>query len=129
MMQLMKEDTDLSRYADKLDFFILHCTNDPNPGGEPLLERVNPLTNDLAAPLKTLVGSYGTQTSVNDSRLKNYMINNFGENHYTRINLYKENDKMSFPMNWVISRRVLDSMNARLEGSPLVKALWQKMNE
>jgi hypothetical protein len=130
MMELMKEDTAfLSRYSNKLDFFILHITNDPNPGGEPVLEKVNPLTNDLAAPIKTLIGSYGTQTSVNDSRLENYMINNFGTRHYTRINLYKPDDKMSFPMNWVISKRVLDSMNARLEGSPVVKALWQKMNE
>jgi hypothetical protein len=130
MMQLMKDDTDsLSRYRNKLDFFILHCTNDPNPGGQPVLERVNPLTNDLAAPIVTLVGSYGTQTSVNDSRLENYMINNFGENHYTRINLYEKNDKMSFPMNWVISKRVLDSMNARLENSAVVKELWQKMNQ
>jgi hypothetical protein len=114
---------------NRLDFFILHITNDPSPDGEPILEKVNPLTNDLAAPIKTLVGSYGTQTSVNDSRLENYMNNNFGRGHYTRINLYKRNDKMSFPMNWVISKRVLDSMNARLEGSPLVKALWKKMNE
>jgi hypothetical protein len=130
MMQLMIEDTAfLSRYKNKLDFIILHITNDPNPGGGPVLKKVNPLTNDLAAPIVTLVGSYGTQTSVNDSRLKNYMINNFGPGHYNRINLYKKDDEMSFPMNWVISKRVLDSMNARLEGSPVVKELWQKMNE
>jgi hypothetical protein len=36
---------------------------------------------------------------------------------------------MSFSMNWVISKRLLDSMNARLEGSAVVKAAWQKMNE
>jgi hypothetical protein len=129
MMQLMIEDTAfLSRYKNKLDFYILHCTNDPNPGEEPELKKVNPLSNDLAAPLVTLVGSYGTQTSVNDSRLKNYMINNFGPGHYTRINLYKKDDKMRFPMNWVISRRVLDSMNARLEGSQVVKDLVDSIN-
>ncbi len=129
MRQLIKEDPFLSRYSNKLDFMVLHITNDPSPGGEPFFEKVNPLINDLAAPIKTLVGNYGSQTSVNDSRLENYMKINFGPGHYTRVNLYKEDDKMSFPMNWVISRRVLDSMNARLEGSAVVKALWEKMNE
>ncbi len=130
MKQLMKEDTAfLSKYDGKLDFRVLHITNDPNPGGEPVLEKVNPLINDLAAPVKTVAGNYGSQTSVNDSRLENYMRINFGPGHYNRINLYKENDNMIFPMNWVISKRVLDSMDARLEGSPEVKAMWQKMNE
>jgi hypothetical protein len=129
MRQLMKEDTFLSRYAGKLDFIVLHITNDQYPGAEPVFEKVNPLTNDLAAPLRTMVGNYGSQTSVNDSRLENYMRINFGPGHYTRINLYKENDRMIFPMNWVISKRVLDSMNARLEGSAVVRTLWQKMNE
>jgi hypothetical protein len=129
MMRLMKEDTAfLSRYAGKVKFFVLHITNDPGAGDEETLGKVNPLTNDLAAPVKTLVGSYGSQTSVNDSRLENYMINNFGTGHYTRINLYEKDDKMSFPMNWVISRRVLDSMNARLERSPVVKAMADSIN-
>jgi hypothetical protein len=130
MKELMKEDTAfLARYANRLEFFVLHITNDPTGGGEEVLGRVNPLTNDLAAPIKTLVGSYGSQTSVNDSRLENFMINNFGFGHYTRINLYEKDDKMSFPMNWVISKRVLDSMNARLDRSVVVKTLWEKMNE
>ncbi|HEY6062331.1 MAG TPA: hypothetical protein VIV35_01910 [Chitinophagaceae bacterium] len=129
MRQLMKEDTFLSRYTGKLDFIVLHITNDQYPGGELVFKKINPLTNDLAAPLRTLVGNYGSQTSVNDSRLENYMRINFGPGHYTRINLYNENDKMIFPMNWVISKRVLDSMNARLDGSAIVRALWQKMNE
>src|SRR5258706_14375959 len=112
-----------------LYFIVLHITNEQYHGDEPFCEKVNPLTNDLAAPLKTLVGSYGSQTSVNDSRLENYMRINFGPGHYNRINLYYKDDKMSFPMNWVISKRVLDSMDARLEGSTVVKTLWQKMNE
>jgi hypothetical protein len=122
MMQLMIADTAfLSGYKDKLDFFILHITNNPTGGEKSVLTKVNPLINDLASPIKTIAGSYGTQTSVNDSRLKNYMINNFGSHHYTMINLYKEDDQMSFPMNWVISKRVLDTMDVRLEKSQVVK--------
>jgi hypothetical protein len=130
MKQMLKDDPFLSRYKDKLDFYVLHITNDPHPGGEAVLEKVSPLINDLAAPLQTLAGAYGSQTSVNDSRLRNYMNNNAGAGHYIPVNLYKDsNETMSFSMNWVISKRLLDSMNARLEGSAVVKAAWQKMNE
>jgi hypothetical protein len=130
MKQMLRDDPFLSRYKDKLEFFVLHITNDPHPGGEAALEKVSPLINDLAAPLQTLAGAYGSQTSVNDSRLRNYMNNNAGAGHYIPVNLYKDsNETMSFSMNWVISKRLLDSMNARLEGSAVVKAAWQKMNE
>jgi hypothetical protein len=120
MRQMLDSDAYLRSYKDKLDFYVLHMTNDPFPGGDPILHKVNPLVNDLAAPLQTLAGAYGSQTSVNDSRLKNYMLNNFGQGHYIPFNLYKTMDKMSFSMNWVISKRTLDSMNTRLEHSPAV---------
>jgi Patatin-like phospholipase len=117
MRQMLDTDPYLKTYKDKLDFYVLHMTNDPYPGGDPVLNKVNPLVNDLAAPLQTLAGAYGSQTSVNDSRLKNYLLNNFSEGHYIPFNLYKSNDKMSFSMNWVISKRTLDSMNRRLDSS------------
>ena len=120
MRQMLETDAYLKTFKDKLDFFVLHMTNDPFPGGDPILHKINPLVNDLAAPLQTMVGSYASQTSINDSRLKSYMLNNFGEGHYIPFNLYKVKDKMSFSMNWVISKRTLDSMNTRLEHSAAV---------
>lgn len=129
MRQMMNSDLFLIKYKNKLDFYVLHITNDPNPGGDATLNKVNPLTNDLAAPIRTLAGAYGSQTSVNDSRLKNYLENNFGPGRYIPLNLYRHNDKMSFSMNWVISNRSLDSMNARLEHSDSVNNLLQKMRE
>jgi hypothetical protein len=120
MKQMMETDAYLKTFRDKLDFFVLHMTNDPHPEGEPVLNKVNPLVNDMAAPLQTLAGAYGSQTSVNDSRLKNYMLQNFGPGHYLPFNLYKKNDPMSFSMNWVISERTRDSMDTRLNHSDSV---------
>jgi hypothetical protein len=119
---MLDTSASLKAYKGKLDFYVLHMTNDPSPDGEAILGKVNPLVNDLAAPLQTLAGAYGSQTSVNDSRLKNYMQNNFGPNHYIPFNLYKRKDSMSFSMNWVISRRTRDSMDNRLKHSAIVQS-------
>jgi hypothetical protein len=120
---LMSQDNYLKGFENKLDFHVLHITNDPNPDGDPLLNKVNPLVNDLAAPLQTLAGAYGSQTSVNDSRLKNYIVNNIGMNNYHRLNLYQENDKMGFSMSWVISKRTRDTMDFRVKTSSSIKVL------
>lgn len=117
MQQMMQDpaDTLLFRYRKQLDFFLVHITNDPL--GSPLLSKVNPLVNDLAAPVKTLAGAYGTQTTVNDTRLKNYLRGIYGNNqHYLRINLYQPGDNVDdYPMNWVISPQVLERMDHRLK--------------
>lgn len=120
---LMSQDNYLKGFENKLDFHVLHITNDPNPDGDPLLNKVNPIVNDLAAPLQTLAGAYGSQTSVNDSRLKNYIVNNVGMNNYHRLNLYQENDKMGFSMSWVISKRTRDTMDFRVKTSSSIKVL------
>jgi predicted acylesterase/phospholipase RssA len=123
LKQLMVQDSFLKGFTNKLDFHVLHITNDPHPDGEPILGKVNPIVNDLAAPLQTLAGAYGSQTSVNDSRLKNYILNNIGSNNYHRLNLYQENDKLGFSMSWVISKRARDSMDYRVNTSGSVKVL------
>jgi hypothetical protein len=71
--------------------------------------------NDLAAPIKTIMGAYGVQTSINDSRLKNYLSGLYRNNlHYKPINLYRPQEPLKYSMNWVISGRTLDSMDQRL---------------
>ena len=91
----------------------MHISNGPE--GEILMEKVNPFVNDLAAPLKTMMGSYGVQTTINDLRLKNYLRNLYGnELHYKPINLYRPREPLKYSMNWVISNRTLDSMDQRL---------------
>lgn len=107
-------DSNLYNNIKKLSFYVMHINN--GRGGELLLEKVNPFVNDLAAPLKTLVGSFNVQTSINDSRLKNYLFSLYcNDRHYKPINLYRLNEPLTYSMNWVISKRTLDSMDVRLQ--------------
>jgi len=114
-------------YRGKLQFYILHITNEPV--GIPILHKVNPLVNDLAAPLKTMVGSFNTQTSVNDLRLKGYIRSLYKDNsHYTELNLYRQKEKINYSMNWVISEYLLQAMNQRLRNHDTLNALIGRMN-
>jgi hypothetical protein len=118
-------DTILRNNCQKISFYVMHISNGPE--GDILLKKVNPFVNDLAAPLKTLMGSYGVQTSINDSRLKNYLRNLYGnELHYKPINLYRPREPLKYSMNWVISGRTLDSMDQRLY-SPDVRAYMSRV--
>jgi predicted acylesterase/phospholipase RssA len=107
-------NTNISPYQNYLDFYIIHILNDPI--GEPRLDTLNSLTNDLAAPVKTLYGAYGTQTVVNDLRLVKFISDWYNNNdHYQVFNLYKSGDPASrYSMNWVISAPVLSDMRRRL---------------
>jgi hypothetical protein len=118
-------DTILRNNCQKITFYVMHISNGPE--GDILLKKVNPFVNDLAAPLKTLMGAYGVQTSINDSRLKNYLRNLYGnELHYKPINLYRPREPLKYSMNWVISGRTLDSMDQRLY-SPDVRAYMSRV--
>ncbi|MBO9199591.1 MULTISPECIES: patatin-like phospholipase family protein [Niastella] len=109
-------DTVLRSNCQKISFYVMHISNGPE--GDVLLKKINPFVNDLAAPLKTLMGAYGVQTSINDSRLKNYLSGMYGNNlHYKPINLYRPQEPLKYSMNWVISGRTLDSMDQRLYSS------------
>jgi predicted acylesterase/phospholipase RssA len=110
---ILIKDTALNKYANKINFYVAHISNDPV--GDQVLGKVNPIVNDLAAPLKTLMGAYGSQTAVNDRRLQNYINGLYGDNsHYININLYKPHDPNHYSMNWVISNHLLKAMSDRL---------------
>jgi len=111
---LLESDSTLKPYTSKLKFYVLHVSNDPI--GYARLSKVNPLVNDLAAPLKTLMGGYGSQTAVNDMRLFNYMKRWYGDDqHYITINLYRHFEEVRYSMNWVISDYLLQAMRSRLQ--------------
>ena len=121
-------DTTFMNKIRKLSFHVLHISN--GRGGELLLKKVNPFVNDLAAPLKTLAGTYNVQTSINDSRLKNYLVSIYRNNdHYKPINLYRFRDSLTYSMNWVISKRTLDSMDMRLRSAEVQKYMGSILNE
>lgn len=112
---LINEDSTFQKYKNRLEFFVFHILNtDPKKVNR---DPVNSLTNDLLAPVKTLIGSYGKQTSINDQRLKSYLYSLYkDEQHYTKIDLYDDPvSNFSYSMNWVFSERQRDTMNAALK--------------
>jgi hypothetical protein len=113
----------------KLRFVVIHISNGPT--GESLVKRVNPFVNDLAAPLKTLVGSFTIQTSINDQRLATYIqyADTFKLTKYWNINLYRDKEPLDYSMNWVMSTRTRDSMNVRLENHDRLKQLLTQMQQ
>lgn len=122
MINILVQDTLYKKYAAKLKFYVLHATNSPQ--GDLVLNTVNPLVNDLAAPVKTLVGAYGTQTIVNDQRLWNQLkIIYPNEEHYKKLNLYDPQISVSYPMDWVISDSALSAIKRRLYTNPEISSL------
>src|SRR6187399_2795647 len=98
MVNILLRDSLYLQHKEKLKIYILHIANSPNEGVP--LEKVNPMINDLAAPVKTLLGAYGTQTTVNDNRLLNLMKYHFpNDTLYRKINLYDDGDNPNYSMN------------------------------
>lgn len=111
----------------KLRFHVIHTTNSPME--ETPVQKVHPLVNDLAAPISTLLGSYSTQTHVNNMRLMRYLLQiNNGDTTYIPFNLYKKGEKDRYPMNWVISRANLNNMNQRLDQYEKLNRFIESLN-
>lgn len=97
----------------KIQFNVLHITNETET--EKKIEKTHPLVNDLAAPVKTILGSYARQTDINNLRLYKYLLEIYkGDTTYRSINLYKKGEEDGYPMNWSISDQSLSRMNKRL---------------
>jgi len=128
MINILLQDTLYKKYAGKLKFYVLHATNSPQ--GDQFLNSINPLVNDLAAPVKTLVGAYGTQTIVNDRRLWNQLKVMYPgkKEHYIKLNLYDPKIKISYPMNWVISDSALVTIKYRLYTNSEISKLANEIN-
>ncbi len=110
----------------KIRFNVLHITNETD--NEKRSKQIHPLVNDLAAPLKTILGSYTSQTDINNLRLYKYLLEIYkGDTAYRSINLYKKGEADDYPMNWSISDQSLGRMNKRLathEGiAPIVQSI------
>jgi hypothetical protein len=86
------------------------------------------LVNDLAAPIKTIMGSYASQTDFNNLRLYKYLLELYkGDTTYHTINLYRKGEIDDFPMNWSISKQSLEKMNDRLKNHEKIKELAMRM--
>jgi hypothetical protein len=143
-IEALKKDSSNKINLSKLRYVVIHITNSSNDNTK--LTKIHPFKNDIAAPLVTLMGSYGTQTTVNDSRLENYLndlykndsaLHRYGLDAYCKINLYRTDTlekipnapKESYPMSWSISNKVLDSMKARLKDQPKLKTVIEGLNK
>jgi hypothetical protein len=129
MNRLIHNDSVLSKKygtrLNKLRFIVIHITNTPYSVSN--FKKALPFNNDLAAPLLTLAGSYSSQTSVNNSRLENYMRTLYFKDNllakaglnqsYYEINLYSNNSEETYAMNWSISDATLKRMQSRLENN------------
>jgi len=122
-------DSPTRKLLQQMDFYVIHLTNTPpEDPAKKQKDKINPLVNDLAAPILTLAGSYGSQTSVNDARLINYMKElNEGKKAYIVYNLYNKNKYENFSMNWVISRRALNKMDSAVKRTS-ISILIDSMN-
>lgn len=113
---------DSALYA-KLEFRVIHLSNTSLV--PPQEEDMHPLTNDIAAPLLTVLGTYSSQTDVNNQRLISFLRKlkpespsvDFNINLYTKQNPQATSDSIDYPMNWVISDYNLNRMNVRLNNA------------
>lgn len=122
MISILLKNPLYIQYKSKLRFYIVHITNSPEGSAD--LKKVNPLINDLAAPVKTLVGAYGTQTIVNDERLINFMKYEYkNSTAYKDINLYDDGKDIIYSMNWVMSDTLMSNIKYSLGYNAVLKDL------
>ncbi len=138
--KLVRNDTALrSRYGallSKLRFMVVHITNTPNSVST--FGKAFPFSNDLAAPLLTLAGSYSSQTSVNNSRLEKYIQALYYNDSlslryalpqlYYEMNLYSNDSEETYAMNWSISDATLKRMQNRLNNNYKLDTLISQIN-
>ena len=110
----------------KIRFHVIHISNQADEKNK--IRKIHPMVNDLAAPIKTIMGSYASQTDFNNLRLYKYLLELYGsETTYHTINLYQKGETDFFPMNWSISNQSLQKMNNRLKRNVQINELVEKI--
>ncbi|MEO8568275.1 MAG: patatin-like phospholipase family protein [Ginsengibacter sp.] len=135
----------LYKQIQRLHFKVLHITNSPVNLDSSDIKKVAPFKNDVIAPILTIVGAYDMQTTVNDSRLINFIkdINNYSANKadYLQVPLYEDSmewkkdplrerfkDKEpSYAMNWFMSDTTIRRIDKRLQGNGKLDSLIKSM--
>ena len=111
----------------KIRFHVIHISNQIEV--EKKFTKVHPMINDLVAPIKTILGSYSSQTDINNLRLsKNLQDIYRSDEYYTELNLYKKNQSEFYPMNWSISSQSLEKIKERLNKNEELDNLIRKIN-
>lgn len=111
----------------KIRFHVIHISNQADEKNK--IRKIHPLVNDLAAPIKTIMGSYTSQTDFNNLRLYKYLLELYdGDTTYHTINLYQQGETDFFPMNWSLSNQSLQKMNNRLKQNEQINELAKKFS-
>ncbi len=109
-------DSFYTAYKDKLAFKIIYISNGSDKSSE---HDLNPLVNDAAAPLLTVLGTYGMQTNLSNQKLAAFMHNtklDTVRSPFDKINLpIDRRDSTTYPMNWVISDYNLKRMEKNIK--------------
>lgn len=115
MKQRKDEKQEIAKIYDKLEFKVLYLNNSSLVTSDP--SEINPVLNDAASPILTVLGTYESQTNVNNRRLENFLKNCEQCGQMRIVKLYTSKDEEEYPMNWVISDYNLTRMNERLESA------------
>jgi hypothetical protein len=115
-----------NHHFGKVRFHVIHISNQIE--AEKKFTKVHPIINDLGAPIKTILGSYSSQTDINNLRLsKNLQDIYHSDEYYTVLNLYKKNQSEVYPMNWSISSHSLEKIKERLNKNEELDKLIKKI--
>jgi len=110
----------LHTFRDKIEFQVIYISNG---NASSTFKTLHPLVNDLAAPLLTILNTYGMQTTFSNKKLEKYQRESpFSRKKELRpINLpvYPDTDTIPYPMNWVISRYNINRMNENVKAFEL----------
>ena len=100
----------------KIRFHVIHISNQIE--AKKIFTKVHPMINDLGAPIKTILGSYSSQTDFNNLRLSKNLRDIYrSDEYYTVLNLYKKNQGEFYPMNWSISSSSLEKIKERVKNN------------
>ncbi|MBL0743434.1 patatin-like phospholipase family protein [Chryseolinea lacunae] len=107
-------DKNDSMLYSRLSFKLIHLSNSALESSGS--SGIHPVINDAAAPLLTVLGTYSSQTDVNNQRLSSFLKKLDPKTPDLNINLYIKQDTI-YPINWVISDYNLTRMNRRLKNA------------
>lgn len=123
-------DTDTTRsWLKRVRPLVVHISNTAPPsrrddGG------VHQLANEVATPALTVLGTYASQTNINDDRLRDHLKRGYpGRTSYIEVNLYKSTKPVldEFSMSWSMSTMMRDRMDSLALVHPEVDRILQSL--
>ncbi len=116
------------KWLKRLRPIVVHISNSAPPRVQDE-GSVHELANDLAAPFLTVLGTYASQTNINDVRLAAHLDRVFEERaEYITVNLYDQAPRLEFSMSWSMSALMRDSVDQLALRHPEVDHVLRKLH-